>query len=67
MGLVSLNKKKKDGRDNFSVQRNEEIQVIFHKSMNLLMSSILNNNNNNNNKRIKIKSRIYTPQTNLWA
>jgi hypothetical protein len=37
-----------------------KIQVIFHKSMDLLTSSILNNNNsnNNNNDNNKITVRI---------
>ena len=39
----------KDGNDSLPIEHKQEIQVIFHKSMNLLISSILNNNNNNNN------------------
>jgi hypothetical protein len=36
----------KDGNDN-SIELKEEIQIIFRKSIDLLISSILNNNNNN--------------------
>ena len=39
----------KDGDDSLSIEHKEEIKVIFHKSMDLLISSILNDNNNNNN------------------
>jgi hypothetical protein len=34
----------KDGNDILSIEHKEEIQVIFHKYMDLLISSILNNN-----------------------
>ena len=34
-----------DGDDSLSIEHKEEIQVIFHKSMDLLTSSIFNNNN----------------------
>ena len=36
----------KDGNDSLPIEHKEEIQVIFHKSMDLLISSIINNNNN---------------------
>ena len=36
-----------------SHEHKEEIQVIFHKYMDLLINSILNNNNNNNNNNSK--------------
>ena len=41
----------KDGNESLSIGHKEEIQ-IFHKSMDLLISSIPNNNNNNNNNNI---------------
>ena len=34
--------RKKDGNDSLSIEHKEEIQVIFHKSIDLLISSILN-------------------------
>ena len=37
----------KDGNDSLSIEHKVEIN-IFHKSMDLLISSTLNNNNNNN-------------------
>ena len=37
-----------DGNDSLSVKHKEEMHM-FHKSMHLLISSILNNSNNNNN------------------
>ena len=40
---------KKDGNDSLSIEHKEGIQIISHKSMDLLMCSLLNNNNNNNN------------------
>ena len=33
----------KDGNDNLSIEYKEEIQVIFHKALVLLISSTLNN------------------------
>ena len=42
--------KEEDGNNSLSIKHKEEIPIhIFHKSMDLLISSILNNNNNNNN------------------
>ena len=41
-------KNKIDVNDSLSIEHEEDI-YIFHKSMDLLISSILNNNNNNNN------------------
>ena len=38
---------RKSGNGSLSHEHKEEIQVIFHKSMDLLTSSIFNNNNNN--------------------
>ena len=38
---------KKDGNDSLSIEQKEERQIIFHQSMDLLISSILNNNNIN--------------------
>ena len=38
-----------DGNDSLSHEHKEEIKVIFHKSLDLLISRILNNNNNNSN------------------
>ena len=32
-----------------SIEHTEEIQVVFHISMDLIINSIINNNNNNNN------------------
>ena len=46
----------KDESDSLSIEHKEEIQVIFHKSMDLLIYGILsdnNNNNNNNNNKVK--------------
>jgi len=37
----------RDGNDSLSIEHREEIH-IFHKSMDMLIISILNNNNNNN-------------------
>ena len=39
----------KDGNDSLSIEHMEEIQVIFHKSLDPLISSIIDNINNNNN------------------
>ena len=36
-------------KQQLSHEHKEEIQVIFHKSMDLLISNKLNNNNNNDN------------------
>ena len=38
-----------DGNDSLSIEYKETIKVIFLKSMDLLINSILNNNINNNN------------------
>ena len=39
-----------DENDSLSIEHKKEVRVyIFHKSIHLLTSSILNNNNNNNN------------------
>ena len=38
----------KAGNDSLSNEYKKEIQVIFHKSMDLLTNIILNNRNNNN-------------------
>ena len=35
------------GNESLSIKHKEEIQVVFHKSMDLPMSSILNNNKSN--------------------
>ena len=40
---------RKRWKDSLSHEHKDEIQVIFHKSMDLLISSILLNNSNNNN------------------
>ena len=40
--------------DNLLHECKEEIKVIFHKSIDLLISSIVNSNNNNNNNNNKI-------------
>jgi hypothetical protein len=45
--------KDEEKKNRVSIEHKEEIQVIFRKSMDLLISSLLNNiiiNNNNNNK-----------------
>ena len=39
---------KKGRNDSFSHEHKNEIKVIFHKSIDLLISCILNNNNINN-------------------
>ena len=39
----------KGGNYSLSHEHKEVIQIIFHKSMNLIISSILNINNNDNN------------------
>ena len=38
---------KKDG-NSLSIEHKKEMQIIFHKSMDMQISSILNINNNNN-------------------
>ena len=38
----------KDGNDCLSFELKDEMQVIFHKSMDMLISNILNKNNSNN-------------------
>jgi hypothetical protein len=51
----------KGGNDSLSHECKEEIQVIFHKSMDLLTSSILNNNKSTlirKNKHIKEKNNF---------
>ena len=56
---------RKGGNDNLSHEHNEEMEDIFRKSMNLLISTIVNdnnnddddNNNNNNNNLFFIKRR----------
>ena len=35
----------KDGNDSLSIEHKDELQIIFHKFMDLLISSILNNDN----------------------
>ena len=42
----------KVGNDILSIKHEVEIQVIFHTSMDLTISSINNNNNNNNNNNV---------------
>ena len=39
----------KDGNESLLIENKKDIQVMFHESMDLLISSIFNNNNNNNN------------------
>ena len=43
----------RDGNNSLSIKHLEEIH-IFHRSMDLLISSIHNNNNNNNNNNISV-------------
>ena len=51
-------KTEKDG-NSLSQEHNEEIQVIFHKSMDLLTKNIVNtNNNNNNNNNNNINNKL---------
>ena len=40
---------RKSGNNSLSIELKEEIQVVFRKFIDLLMSRILNDNNNNNN------------------
>ena len=46
-----LKVEKEEENDSLSIEHKEGIH-IFHKSMDLLISSILNNNNNNNNNMV---------------
>ena len=46
----------KDGNESLSTEHKEEIQVIFHKSINLLIGSILDNNNNINNGKLMFET-----------
>jgi hypothetical protein len=39
----------KNGNDSLSIEHKEEIQVTFLRSMDLVITNIINNNNNNNN------------------
>ena len=50
-------KVEKDGNGSLSIEHKEEIH-IFHKFMDLLISSILNNNNNNNNNNLGIACEV---------
>ena len=54
----------KDGNDSLSIEREEEIQIIFHKFMDLLISSILSNNSINN-VCIKCENKVHYCYTNI--